>query len=113
MNKMTDAYLEAVRFTNEECGDADFSDADFSPLALSQAFRDCRDLMWANSDLIRKENETQAGYDLWLTRNCHGSGFWDKPEVWGKVGSDILTRCAHSMGPRDVYIGDDGLLYFT
>lgn len=48
------------------------------------------------------------GHDLWLTRNRHGAGFWDRG--LGKLG-DTLTEVAHAMGSRDAYVGDDGLVY--
>lgn len=46
-----------------------------------------------------------AGHDLWLTRNHHGAGFWDRG--LGAVG-DVLTREAHAMGSSDVYVSDEG-----
>jgi hypothetical protein len=52
-----------------------------------------------------------AGHDLWLTRNRHGAGFWDRGYPSG-VG-DVLTAMAHAMGSDDVYIGDDGFAYLT
>lgn len=50
----------------------------------------------------------QVGHDLWLTRNHHGSGFWDRK--LGTVG-DLLTQAAHSIKPQDLYVGDDGQIY--
>ena len=51
----------------------------------------------------------QLGHDLWLTRNGHGVGFWDRR--YGAAG-DRLTDAAHAMGECNAYIGDDGLAYF-
>lgn len=51
-------------------------------------------------------SEDQAAYDLWLTRNHHGAGFWDRG-LEGNAG-DVLTEIAHSMGEVDFYMGDDG-----
>lgn len=53
---------------------------------------------------------SQVGHDLWLTRNRHGAGFWDRGV--GKVGDD-LTEAAHSLGESDLYVGDDGSIYVT
>lgn len=64
-----------------------------------------------NKDLLVKAcNEvgyswSQAGVDLFLTRNHHGAGFWDRH--LGPVG-DELTEKAHEMGSCDFYLGDDG-----
>lgn len=49
-----------------------------------------------------------AGQDFWLTRNGHGSGFWDGD--WPKYG-DMLTNLAEGYGQFDTYQGDDGLIY--
>lgn len=50
----------------------------------------------------------QVGHDFYLTRNCHGAGFWDRGN--GKMG-DELTELAHPYGGFELYLGDDGLLY--
>ena len=53
-------------------------------------------------------DDTNAGHDYWLTRCGHGAGFWDRGI--GDVG-DELTELAGADGNRDLYIGDDGLIY--
>ncbi|MEG3175813.1 hypothetical protein U1872_06195 [Sphingomonas sp. RB3P16] len=52
----------------------------------------------------------QAGCDLWLTRNGHGAGFWDRG--LGKAG-DLLTEAAAALGSIDPYFGDDGKFYLS
>lgn len=52
-----------------------------------------------------------AGHDLWLTRNRHGTGFWDRG--YDDDVAKILTDAAHSMGGSDPYIGDDGPCYLS
>ena len=49
-----------------------------------------------------------VGHDLWLTRNGHGAGFWDRSD---HPVVDTLTGYAHSMGEFSLYVGDDGLIY--
>ena len=57
----------------------------------------------------RGEIEWEAlGHDLWLTRNGHGAGFWNRD--LGDLG-DALTEAAKRQGSHDLYIGDDGLIY--
>lgn len=58
------------------------------------SFRDCND-----TDLSEMDPE-QAGHDLWLTRNRHGVGFWDRG--LGEAG-DRLTRAAHVYGSVDLF----------
>jgi len=55
-------------------------------------------------------DEEQIGHDLWLTRNHHGAGFWDRG--LGDLG-DKLTEIAHSLGGCDAYVGDDGKVYLS
>lgn len=53
--------------------------------------------------------EQQLGHDLWLTRNGHGAGFWDRD--LGELGRQLSNACK-TFGSCDVYVGDDGLIYF-
>lgn len=55
-------------------------------------------------------NEAQAGHDFWLTRNRHGSGYWDIDNVYGDH-AQTLTDKAHKAGERTLYYGDDGKIY--
>ena len=57
---------------------------------------------------VWRYGDEQAGMDLWLTRNGHGAGFWDRG--LDAVG-DMLTELARGMGERDLYLGDDGQVY--
>lgn len=44
-----------------------------------------------------------APHDFWLTRNGHGAGFWDKPEMYGDQECNELTLIAKEMGVCDTY----------
>ncbi len=46
-------------------------------------------------------SDSRAGHDFWLSRNGHGSGFWD--EGLGKVG-DSLHAAAKVYGTYDLYV---------
>jgi len=56
----------------------------------------------------------QIGHDFWLTRNGHGSGFWDRQydndpaETLGTRLSAVAEEFVH----LDVVMGDDGKIYF-
>lgn len=58
-------------------------------------------------DLVGMDAE-QLGHDLCLTRNGHGTGFWDRG--YGAKG-ERLTVCAQSLGESHWYVGDDGKVY--
>lgn len=51
----------------------------------------------------------QVGHDIWLTRNQHGAGFWDRG--YGPLGQR-LTEAAHALGEDNVWIDQDGELHF-
>jgi hypothetical protein len=59
----------------------------------------------------------RLAHDLWLTRNGHGAGFWDRKFTYGEDGDPIpelgdeLTALAEALGTVDVYKGDDGRAY--
>ncbi len=48
---------------------------------------------------------------FWLTRNRHGTGFFDSD--YFKPIRKILTDLAHAYGECSVYLGDDEKLHFT
>lgn len=105
-NRFLDAYLEAAFWTEQETA----GNADLAPESLVQATRECAAFQDAAGDLLAALDDGQSGHDFWLTRNRHGAGFWDRG--LGDVG-DKLTDLAHAAGERDLYVGDDGLAYFS
>lgn len=45
-----------------------------------------------------------CAHDFFLTRNGHGAGFWDKPEMYGgQENADRLTKICNEMGNADCY----------
>lgn len=96
--------------------DSSFDADDLAPETLEQMREDVEGFLsacWGDTwedfsiDLSGLE-PAQIGHDLWLTRNHHGAGFWDRG--LGAVG-DELTKLAHSFGEVDLYVGDDGKVY--
>lgn len=95
--------------------DANYSRKDIAPKTLSKMKRDCQDFFMRWGGTIDLAMNTKSGYtvehaghDFWLTRNGHGSGFWDQD--LGEVG-DILTHAAKELGEFGLYVGDDGQIY--
>lgn len=84
---------------------------DLAPETLQAMRGDCAEFIsQAGADLREYTQRTgcTGGYDFWLTRNGHGVGFWDRDlDALG----DRLTAIAEQMGGRDLYAGDDGLIY--
>lgn len=124
LDEFTQAYLEcALWLLDEEIASelgrgagTDASLDDLSEEAWTDAVADC--LRWrstigpaAAAHAVR-ENPRKAGHDFWLTRNHHGSGFWET-DRWPEEIGHALTNHAHAAGERDLYAGDDGKLYFA
>lgn len=117
-NAVYAAYIEAVYFT--ETGDGDeqpASDAEMAIKTQFDAMSDCADFLshCADTGALAQYADSgrtwdSFGHDFWLTRNGHGAGFWDRG--LGALG-DELSEAAKSMGSRDAYAGDDGLIYFS
>ena len=110
MNKietMYRAYLEAAEFTDNGPDDNQGENAELSPLFKSQAYFACRNFLEAVKD-CDADNYDQMGHDLWLTRNGHGAGFWDRPKIYGEANATLFTRLSTAMGEHDAeFIGGE------
>lgn len=92
--------------------DANYSIDDISPESLAQMQSDCDDFtsnpeiaeLLAQSGL----SDEQIGHDFWLTRNGHGTGFWDRGI--GEIAVK-LTDLTRPYGTVYLYVGDDGKIY--
>jgi hypothetical protein len=113
------AYLECALWSSH--GDVD-DDGNAEPLDANHDIRDVSLQGWDEAreiiaDFVARHPDSvssypldpeQFGHDLWLTRNGHGTGFWDRG--LGTLG-ERLTEAAHSFGEAYPYVGDDGKLY--
>jgi hypothetical protein len=87
--------------------DANYRAEDIDPESLEAMRRDVAGFIAASEPYAEAWDDEQLGHDLWLTRNHHGAGFWDR----GLAGGGKLTELAHCLGECDLYVGDDGKLY--
>lgn len=77
---------------------------------------ECQAFIEANrEDLDRVDRDyAHSGHDFWLTRNGHGTGFWDR--YYGD-DSDLrdayerLSEASKTYGECHLYVGDDGKLH--
>jgi hypothetical protein len=110
------AYLECALWSsldwpedqNEEPGPLDdkYSVSDLSDAALAAMTYNVLEFIAANAEDIVEAgiDAGQVGHDFWLTRNGHGTGFWDRG--LGAVG-DRLSAAAKVYGECDIYpVGD-------
>jgi hypothetical protein len=118
MDRFTEDYVEMALWSSQHCDEEgnncisfDDVDADIAESTLKEMEEDCTDFQEDNAeDLAEFERITgySGGGDFWLTRCGHGAGFWYRGT--GKVG-DRLTKAAKVYGSRDLYLGDEGLIY--
>jgi hypothetical protein len=111
------AFIEALLWsTNDESTpdggqplDKNYSVGDFDEMSLAVIQSDCTGFECSYGHLY--DDPIQAGHDYALTRNGHGVGFWDRPEVYGPTNAKALTQASKARGECNVYAGDDGRLY--
>lgn len=119
LSDFTRGYVDALFFTETGPDNPEFDDYgfyDFSPETLTQIITDCASFELSNKALLNKADQAsqggytseQAGHDLWLTRNRHGAGFWDRG--LHDIG-EALTEKAQAMGELSLVLGDDKKLY--
>lgn len=122
LKDVVDGYIQAALFsTNDESDDsggepldANYSESDLSPRALTQIKRACALFVKQNRKAIEKfkkvtgRSDDLIGHDFWLTRAGHGVGFWERDA--GDTG-EKLTEAANRFGEMYMYVGDDGQIH--
>ena len=111
LETFTQAYYEAIYFTDTGDDEQPPTDAEIAPEAKKDIEADCA-AFYLKSDLealYSKDAIAQAGHDFWLTRNGHGAGFWDGD--WAEPMATELTTLSEAFGVVDICLGDDGLIY--
>lgn len=113
---MVGAYIECAlwssTYSTEDSEDNNMDDGehDLAPETRAAMEADCTAFLayCAATGVTRDDwEDSQLGHDFWLTRNGHGTGFWDRGLPEGKALSDA----SKTFGSADLYIGDDGLIY--
>ena len=113
---MVAGYIEAMQFSTVHNDNGDYlEDYELSDEARQAAVIACsrflekhgNDLEVVRGMFIDYSYE-KAGNDLFLTREGHGTGFWDRD-----LGhySDVFTKYCESINVCDPYLGDDNLIY--
>lgn len=62
----------------------------------------------AIKEAINENGLFKLGMDIWLTRNGHGSGFFDH----NYENEEILIKSAKKLKEKNLIVGDDNKLYF-
>lgn len=79
----------------DEPFDANYNISDFDKESVREVEKDLEKFIKEAGRLLDKvDDKSQIGHDFWLTRNHHGAGFWDRPEVYGEEEAKKLTEIA-------------------
>ena len=115
-NKFIADYITAALWSttghkndNFEFLDEKYSIDDLDESTLAQIEDDCEQFIKITVGKNTDKFETDhPGHDFWLTRNGHGTGFWngDYP-----IHGDYLTKISERFGECNIYVGDDNKLY--
>lgn len=131
IDSIVSSYLEAVIFTEYDNGvtiteedpeydeDGDniiypFNDKsvdDFSDEAKNQAYEEIAWFIDNAGSAIDDITDESIGHDIWLTRNGHGAGFWDKG--YDSDIEEVLEQLSKDLGDMYAYVGDDDKIYFS
>lgn len=126
LKHFTTAYIDAALFsTNDESDesggvplDRNYGARDISPETRRQMELDCatfyeaNEATWSANDDQDGLSDHRAGHDFWLTRNGHGTGFWDEDEVLlSAENGTLLSDESKEFGTFDLYVGGDGQIH--
>lgn len=104
-------YLECALWSttdeNDVAFDSNYAFDDISNESIELLRKECNEFITKAGPLLDDLDDSQAGHDFWLTRNRHGTGFWDRG--LGEVG-EKLTALSREFSEVYIYLSDDGKL---
>jgi len=114
-DEVFDAYVAAALWSsnddNEEPLDAKYNTSNIAPDTLQAMRNDVKQFIEKNKDAIRESqlSNSELGHSFWLTRNHHGSGFFDY--ALDDTIEKQLMDYSHAVKGVDLYVGDDGFIH--
>jgi hypothetical protein len=112
IDEIVDSYLECALWTNDDEDEFDGKTiSDFSNESRELAKSEMKWFVAMAGDALDDISDDMIGHDIWLTRNGHGAGFWDRG-----YDDDIekkLIKLSEELGLTDIYVGDDDLIYLS
>jgi hypothetical protein len=112
-DKMLPHYLQCAAWSTSDT-DKDGVDVEnleefeFSDEARKFAKLDCLYFVRSASYIFEDISASDIGHNLWLTREGHGVGFWDRDFKY----KGILSIKAENMGPGSAYLSDANEIEF-
>ena len=110
-----ESYFEAALWMSETSDDHEkFDDKtiwNFSYNAKKQAKEEIEWFIDNAGSVFDDVDKKTIGHDLWLTRNNHGSGFFDR-SGYDEDDAEFLTELAKILGEVDIEVNDKGWIDF-
>lgn len=100
-----EAALETTLGDDGDTLDGTFTPYDIDASSLSAMRLDCARFIDAHPEAL-SDGARLAGVNLWLSRNGHGSGFFDSTNEH----AESLQRAARALGESHLLV-DEGTLY--
>lgn len=116
MDTLLDAYMECALWSSSDLSvpepsdrslqDRGFGIRDFAATTAQEMYEDCEAFVrenWAHIEQVLgydTYDETNIGHDLWLSRNGHGAGFFDRVSSGHPLRDafDALQDAARALG---------------
>jgi hypothetical protein len=94
-----------------------FTREDIEPNSLIAVYLDIKKFIkLAGDDAVKDAIENirldGLGHDIWLSRNGHGAGFFDRTYD-NDNSEELLMKAARAIGEVDLYINDNNKLSFS
>ena len=110
LHDMRVAYARAALWSSVDDNGHPMDDqpGELTVAAVRRFTKDCRAFVEAcdNAGLdLQGLDASQIGHDFWLTRNHHGTGFWDRG--LGEIGQQ-LTELANKAGECHLFVSSRG-----
>ena len=117
LDVIVDGYLDALFFTEEGVHEDEYGNDTMEDKTLSDIDNDTKveiekEVEWfVNSagDVFEELSDDQIGHDFWLTRNGHGSGFFER--INDSENLETIEELCNILGTVGTYVGDDGKIH--
>lgn len=114
LDAFTRSYIETALWSStdestDEGGDPlddNYSASDIAAETMVQMVKDCAEFQERYANLLSASelDDEKAGHYFWLSRNGHGSGFFDED-------LEQLQNASELYGEFNLYVGDDGRIH--
>ncbi len=115
---IVDNYIGSLIWTQEGVGEDAEGNDPMEGKTISDINKKSRDIIsdevkwFINSagEVFEDLSDKQIGHDLWLTRNGHGAGFYDR--IDDNENLEIIDKLCDVLGGVEIYVNeDDGEIY--